>query len=141
MGEEQPQGARGAVPDPLCVNASLHQKRFGDSAPAARTEGARVGRQEPPGRGRTGSPIALGPSLSLSPGAEGKLSPYKSVKLLFCATFGQRFNNNLKRLGQRRGHSFCPSQRRPGLCRAQCYPASGTHACLSHWHSRGSMPS
>lgn len=66
MGEEQPQGARGAVPDPLCVNASLHQKRFGDSAPAARTEGARVGRQEPPGRGQTGSPIALGPSLSLS---------------------------------------------------------------------------
>lgn len=66
MGEEQPQGARGAVPDPLCVNASLHQKGFGDSAPAARTEGARVGRQEPPGRGRTGSPIALGPSLSLS---------------------------------------------------------------------------
>lgn len=66
MGEEQPQGARGAVPDPLCVTASLHQKRFGDSTPVARTEGARVGRQEPPGRGRTGSPIALGPSLSLS---------------------------------------------------------------------------
>lgn len=55
----------------------------------------------------------------LSPRAEGKLSPYKSAKLLFRATFKQRINKYLKRLGQQRGHSFCPSQGRPGLCRTQ----------------------
>lgn len=59
-------GGAGGCPGPFVCQCVSSPERFRGQRPAARTEGARVGRQEPPGRGRTGSPIALGPSLSLS---------------------------------------------------------------------------